>query len=210
MFQTVLAAALLLATVAHPVVAQAQETLTKPNVRARAARADGVPYAERDEAMAFADDVAQRRNLDPAWVRQAIGEARFLPTVSRLMQPAPTGTAKNWRVYRSRFIEPVRIRAGARFWRANRDVLQRAEREFGVPADIIVGIIGVETIYGQQMGNFRVIDALSTLSFNFPQSHPRMALVLLPNNVWRARRKRCLTWQRDFTHPVLVAQSLLE
>jgi membrane-bound lytic murein transglycosylase B len=78
-------------------------------------------------------------------------------------------------VYRSRFIDPVRIRAGARFWRANREVLQRAEREFGVPAEIIVGIIGVETIYGQQTGNFRVIDALATLSFNFPPSHPRAA-----------------------------------
>jgi membrane-bound lytic murein transglycosylase B len=91
------------------------------------------------------------------------------------MQPGPPGTAKNWRVYRSRFIDPIRIRAGARFWRANRETLQRAEREFGVPAEIIVGIIGVETIYGQQMGNFRVIDALSTLSFDFPPSHPRAA-----------------------------------
>jgi len=60
-----------------------------------------------------------------------------------------------------------------KFWQANREVLERAEKEYGVPAEIIVGIIGVETIYGQQVGTFRVMDALTTLSFNFPSAHPR-------------------------------------
>ena len=133
------------------------------------------PYAERADAMQFADEVAARRNLDRGWVRATIGQARFLPNVPRLMLPAPTGTAKNWRVYRSRFIDPVRIAAGARFWRANAVTLARAEAEYGVPPEIIVGIIGVETIYGQNMGNFRVIDALATLSFDFPDAHPRAA-----------------------------------
>jgi membrane-bound lytic murein transglycosylase B len=95
--------------------------------------------------------------------------------VVRLMQPAPAGTPKNWRVYRSRFIDPVRINAGVKFWQDNQDTLERAEQKYGVPAEIIVGIIGVETIYGQQMGTFRVIDALATLAFNFPQTHPRAA-----------------------------------
>lgn len=83
------------------------------------------------------------------------------------------GTPKNWRVYRSRFIDPVRIRAGVRFWQEHREALERAEAEYGVPVEIIVGIIGVETIYGQQMGNFRVMDALATLAFDFPNAHPR-------------------------------------
>lgn len=133
------------------------------------------PYATREDAMQFADDVAARRNLDRAWVRATIGSARFLPNVPRLMLPPPRGTAKNWRVYRSRFIDPVRIGAGVHFWRANADTLARAEAEYGVPAEIIVGIVGVETIYGRNMGNFRVIDALATLSFDFPQAHPRAA-----------------------------------
>ncbi|HEY0883984.1 MAG TPA: lytic murein transglycosylase B [Ramlibacter sp.] len=135
----------------------------------------GVPYATHEEALRWADEVAARRGLDPAWVRQAVGRAQFLPVVSRLMQPAPPGTPKNWRVYRSRFIDPVRIAAGVRFWRENEATLQRAHRDYGVPPEIIVGIIGVETIYGQQMGTFRVLDALATLSFNFPESHPRAA-----------------------------------
>jgi membrane-bound lytic murein transglycosylase B len=135
----------------------------------------GAPYATREDAMQFADEVAARRNLDRDWVRATIGNARFLPNVPRLMLPAPRGTPKNWRVYRSRFIDPVRIAAGARFWRAHSASLARAEAEYGVPAEIIVGIIGVETIYGQNMGNFRVIDTLATLSFDFPLGHPRAA-----------------------------------
>jgi membrane-bound lytic murein transglycosylase B len=123
--------------------------------------------------MAFADDLAERRNLDREWVRQAIGQANFIPSVQRLMRPATTTFVKNWRVYRSRFIDPVRIAAGVRFWRENADTLARAEQEFGVPADIIVGIIGVETIYGRDMGTFRVIDALATLAFDFPKTEKR-------------------------------------
>ncbi|MBH2042233.1 MAG: lytic murein transglycosylase B [Comamonadaceae bacterium] len=135
----------------------------------------GTAYATRPEALQFADDLAERRDLDREWVRQAIGQARFLPQVPRLMLPAPKGTAKNWRVYRSRFIDPMRIRAGLRFWQDNAATLVRAENEFGVPAEIIMGIIGVETIYGQQMGNFRVMDTLATLAFDFPAAHPRAA-----------------------------------
>ena len=135
----------------------------------------GLPYAGNEDVMRWAEDMAGRRSLDPGWVREAVGHAQFLPTVARLMQPAPPGTAKNWRVYRSRFIDPVRINAGVKFWQENQEALERAEKEYGVPAEIVVGIIGVETIYGQQMGNFRVIDALATLAFNFPQSHPRAA-----------------------------------
>nr|WP_239024307.1 lytic murein transglycosylase B [Ramlibacter humi] len=123
--------------------------------------------------MQFADEVAQRQSLDPAWTRAAIAQARMLPVVVRLMQPAPTGTPKNWAAYRSRFIDPVRIQAGVRFWQDNRATLERAEAEYGVPPEIVVGIVGVETIYGQQMGNFRVLDALATLAFDFPPSHPR-------------------------------------
>lgn len=132
-----------------------------------------VVYAESAPAMAFADDLAERRGLDAAWVRQQIGAARRLPSVIRLSQPAPRTGFKNWAVYRARFVEPIRVRAGQRFWETHRDALERAEREFGVPASLIVGVIGVETLYGQHTGNHRVIDALATLAFDFPTSHPR-------------------------------------
>jgi len=132
-------------------------------------------YATREDAMQMADDIAERRDLDKAWVRNAIGQARNIGQISRLMQPAPRGVAKNWRVYRSRFIDPVRIKAGVKFWQDNAATLAKAEKEYGVPAEIIVGIIGVETIYGRDTGSYRVIDALTTLTLDFPTSHPRAA-----------------------------------
>ena len=161
-----LAALLLIAFCAIPASA-------KPQKSSKPAAQQTVLYASRPEALQFADDLAARRDLDREWVRQAIAQARFLPQVPKLMLPPATGTAKNWRLYRSRFIDPVRIRAGVRFWQQNEAALARAEREYGVPAEIIVGILGVETIYGQQMGSFRVMDALATLAFDFPAAHPR-------------------------------------
>ena len=145
----------------------------KIRVSGSAAQAQGPLYATRLEAMQFADDLASRRNLDPEWVRQAIGQSRYSATVARLMQPPTQAFVKNWRIYRSRFIDPIRIQAGVKFWRENRETLERAEKEYGVPPEIIVGIIGVETIYGRDTGSFRVMDALTTLAFDFPASHPR-------------------------------------
>jgi membrane-bound lytic murein transglycosylase B len=82
--------------------------------------------------------------------------------------PPPAGTAKNWAAYRARFIERDRVAAGVAFWRRHAASLERAQERFGVPAQIIVGVIGVETFYGRITGGFRVIDALATLSFDFP------------------------------------------
>ncbi|WP_416142222.1 lytic murein transglycosylase B [Hydrogenophaga sp.] len=149
---------------------------TRPAAATATAKLPAFTYGQHPGAMAFADDLASRRNLDPAWVRQQVAQAQRIPTVARLMAPAPRGTPKNWAAYRARFIEPVRLRAGQRFWEDNRSALARAETEFGVPASLIVGVIGVETLYGQHTGNFRVIDALTTLAFDFPASHPRAAV----------------------------------
>jgi membrane-bound lytic murein transglycosylase B len=129
---------------------------------------DTPSYAARDDAMAFADGVAARHGLDAAAVRAAIGEARYQPRVAQLIMPPPAGTARDWAAYRDRFIEPTRLRAGVDFWRANADWLRRAEERYGVPPEIVVGIVGVETIYGRHLGNFRVVDALATLAFDFP------------------------------------------
>ena len=166
---------------AEPGKAAAERIATAPKPAKAAKPANGAsqrrgtPYAEREDAMQFADEIAEKRGLRPEWVRKMIGQAQNLPVVSRLMQPAPTAQAKNWRAYRGRFIDATRIQAGVRFWQEHQQTLQRASEEFGVPAEIIVGIIGVETIYGRQLGDFRVIDALATLSFDFPDSHPRAA-----------------------------------
>ena len=166
---------LLVASCALTSEAKTTQTPKKKPVAARpAGRATlaGPVYARREDAMLAADDIAARRDLDRDWVRRAIGQARYLPQLAKLILPPTPGTPKNWRAYRSRFIEPIRIKAGVKFWRENLATLTRAEDETGVPAAIIVGIIGVETIYGRQMGGLRVIDTLSTLAFDFPVNHP--------------------------------------
>lgn len=132
-----------------------------------------VSYAKNAEAMQLADAIAAQENLDLAWVRAQIGDAKFLPRVVKLMSPGPVGGKKNWTLYRSRFVTPVHINAGVAFWQANKDVLLRAEAEYGVPPRIVLGILGVETIYGRNTGNFRVLDALATLAFDYPSPHPR-------------------------------------
>ena len=137
---------------------------------AQAPRTDPSAYGARDDVMRFADELAARHPglFDPAWLRQQLQRARLLPRVQQLMMPAATPAAKNWEAYRARFVERDRIAAGAAFWRANAAALERAEQRWGVPAAIVVGVIGVETYYGRITGGFRVIDALATLAFDFP------------------------------------------
>lgn len=159
---------LLLAASVLPVSTWAQKA-PRPTSTAQS----GSSYAQHAGAMQFAQEISQRHQLDPNWVHETIAQARFLPQVPPLMLPSNQSGAKNWQLYRSRFVEPVRIRAGVRFWKKYQSTLDKAERLYGVPAEIIVGIIGVETIYGQHMGNFRVLDTLATLAFDFPAAHPR-------------------------------------
>ena len=129
---------------------------------------DAVIYGQRDDAMALADQLAAQHNLPPEWARAQLAQARFQPAVARLIMPPPAGTAKNWAAYRARFIEPDRVKAGAVFWATHQRWLDEAEARYGVPASLVVGIIGVETFYGRVTGNFRVLDALATLSLDFP------------------------------------------
>ncbi|MEY4470665.1 MAG: Membrane-bound lytic murein transglycosylase precursor [Pseudomonadota bacterium] len=159
-----------------------QQAKAKKKTNAPSARQKSTPalataadsLMNQNEAVSlWATEAAQRLNLDPAWVQKTMQKAQRLPLVEKLVLPAASPAAKDWGAYRARFIEPIRIQAGARFWLRHRATLEKAEGEFGVPASIIVGIIGVETLYGQNTGNFRVLDALGTLAFHFPQAHPR-------------------------------------
>lgn len=149
--------------------------IATPDIQAQDARSTpggGSPdsYANRDDAHQLALEIATRMSLDPQWVSQAIAKARYRESAARLMLPAPAGTPKNWGVYRSRFVEPIRVKAGVAFWRAYEPELQRAQASYGVPASVIAGVLGVETIYGKQTGNFRVLDVLTTLSLDFPKA----------------------------------------
>ncbi len=104
------------------------------------------------------DATTLRQLLDRAKVRKPILEAIARPAEKRL----------NWGQYRRIFLTRERIRGGPAYWKRNADALARAERRFGVPPEIIVAIIGVETRYGRHAGSYPVIDALSTLGFHYP------------------------------------------
>jgi len=155
----------------------ASANTTGSSAKRRPATTSGpvLDYGQQAPAQRLALDMAAQHGLDPVWVQQQIAQVQRQPQAIRLIAPAPSGTPKNWIAYRARFIEPTRIQAGQEFWRTHEATLARAEAQYGVPASVIVGVIGVETLYGRHTGQFRVIDALTTLALEFPSSHPRAA-----------------------------------
>ncbi|MCV2348759.1 lytic murein transglycosylase B [Paucibacter sp. Y2R2-4] len=126
------------------------------------------PFGERADLMAFAATLAHEQGWELHELQSTLAQARSVPAVQRLIMPAAAGTAKDWAAYRARFVEPRRLQAGLAFWEQYAAPLARAEARYGVPAELIAGLIGVETFYGQITGGFHVLDALATLAFDFP------------------------------------------
>lgn len=120
--------------------------------------------------LAYAQEVSQVRNLPLLYVVDILKDAEYNATASRLMTPGKTRIRRSWVTYRNRFVEPIRINRGVEFWSEHKSILDATAREYGVPPSIIVAIIGVETVYGRNTGNFRVLDALATLGFRYPDS----------------------------------------
>lgn len=147
-------------------------------------------YGEREDVRQFAEELTQRHGWRMEDTMNILAKARHQARVTQLIMPPPAGTAKNWAAYRSRFVEPKRLKAGLEFWNANDRLLKRAERVYGVPASLIVGIIGVETYYGRHMGGFRVLDALTTLSFDFPSGRSDRSAF------FRSELEALLVWAR--------------
>jgi membrane-bound lytic murein transglycosylase B len=150
-------------------------------------------YANNPNVDAFINDLVARYDFDPDTLHRLFNNVSYSATAVKLVLPSPTPSAKNWKAYQARFIEPVRINAGVKFWRANQAALQRASEQYGVPPEIIVGIIGVETIYGRYMGNFRALDALTTLTFDYPNTPNRAERMA----TFRKNLEDLLVWTRD-------------
>lgn len=131
------------------------------------AQAAFVPYPRRDEVRSFIDDVAARSDLKRAWIERVFAHGRYLPAVERLMQPPIPFGSRNWLEYRSRYVDERRIRDGVAFLTAQRAALERAAARYGVPLEIVTAILGVETRYGRMTGDFRTLDVLLTLSFDY-------------------------------------------
>ena len=129
-----------------------------------------VNFLEWQPVREFIDQMVAQHGFERTALETLFGQVRYIDTAVQLVKPGPPGKPKNWQAYSARFIEPIRIRAGVRFWEENAEALARAEAAYGVPAEIIVGIIGIETIYGRDTGRFRVLDSLTTLAFAYPES----------------------------------------
>jgi membrane-bound lytic murein transglycosylase B len=140
-----------------------------PASLAQAAKdAGGVAYGSRADVRAFAAEVASETGLDRARVERWLAGARYVPRIVALMSK-PIVEPPKWFEYAPSFLSPARVAGGVAWWTANEEALARAEAKWGVPPEIVVAIVGIETSYGRLPGTFRVIDALATLSFDYPR-----------------------------------------
>ena len=115
---------------------------------------------------AFVEEMVQKHQFRSTNLRRIFAQVQPRPAIIRAMT-APR-TARPWHEFRLAYITPSRIDGGVRFWQEHAVTLARASREYGVPEELIVATIGVETLYGRNTGTFRVLDALATLAFQYP------------------------------------------
>ena len=125
-------------------------------------------YSENDETVEFIDYMAQKHGYEKSYLEAIFQRAKYQERVVRIMNRQPEGTM-TWERYRGIMVNESRISAGKEFIKSHKQDLKRAEKIYGVPAEIIASIIGIETRYGRIKGNIRVIDSLSTLAFDYPR-----------------------------------------
>jgi membrane-bound lytic murein transglycosylase B len=126
-------------------------------------------YLSRPDVRSFIDSMSEEHGIESADLERILGAIRYTPAAVRLIGPEPSSApspARSYTRYRAKFLTPELILAGSRFWAQHSEDLARAEAEFGVPAEVILGILGVETSYGRNTGTFRAIDALATIAFD--------------------------------------------
>lgn len=128
-----------------------------------------IPYHQRDEVIAFSQQLSKEHQYDLTTLIDTFKQAEFQPSVVRAMEPPSSPAVRSWERYRPRFVNAIRIGRGKAFMRKYQEALERAESQTGVPPEIITAILGVETVYGSDTGKYRLIDALSTLAFDYPR-----------------------------------------
>jgi membrane-bound lytic murein transglycosylase B len=130
----------------------------------------GGDYLSRAEVRAFIESLHIEHGLERLEIERVLRAARHQPTVVRLIGPERSTPAqpivRSYPAYRAKFLTRTRIAAGLNYWDVHAQHLRRAETEFGVPPEVILGILGVETAFGQNTGSFRVVDALTTIAFD--------------------------------------------
>lgn len=128
---------------------------------------------ERKEVQSFIQMMTEKHNFDQKQLRSWLSQAQIDPSIiASITKPAES---LPWHRYKRIFLTDNRVQSGVAFWKQHQDSLARAKTQYGVPEEIIVAIMGVETFYGKHAGNIRVLDALVTLGFNYP---PRSSFFL--------------------------------
>ncbi len=125
-------------------------------------------YAGREDVQAFVEDLRNRHGFDAGMLIDLFARTKPNAAVIKAIMPPKDPGVRSWHAYRGRFVEPKRIAAGRRFMLTYATELAAAEERFGVPAEIIAAIIGVETIYGKQLGRFHTFAALTTSGLRLP------------------------------------------
>lgn len=144
---------------------------TSAAAQAAAAPARGSGFdLKRPEIVAFVNALAKQDGLKTREVRRLLQDARPQPRIIELMD-RPIEKVAPWWEYREHFLTPERINQGVQFWSDHRDALTRISAEYQVPPEYLVAILGVETKYGRITGSYRVLDALTTLAFDYPPRH---------------------------------------
>lgn len=128
----------------------------------------GADYSEKTQLQQFVRELAAEHGFDETSLYEILDQAVYKQTVIDAIS-RPAEKTLRWKEYRKIFLTSNRIRNGIKFWQSNREILARAEETYGVPSSVIVAVIGVETLYGKRMGNYRVLDSLTTLAFNYPK-----------------------------------------
>jgi membrane-bound lytic murein transglycosylase B len=135
---------------------------------ALAARAQEPSYVERADVQGFIRELVARHAFDEGELQAVFARARREDGVLTAMRTQPEVMALSWEAYRANFVNERLVKTGTAFWHEHRRALARARGAYGVPEEIIVAIIGVETFYGRNTGRWRVLDALATLAFDYP------------------------------------------
>lgn len=125
-------------------------------------------FAQREDVREFIEEMHDKHGFDRTRLARLFKQAQPQPKAIKAILPPADPSVRSWGAYRARFIEPSRIQGGLRFWEANKQTLEAARHAYGVPEEIIVSIIGVETIYGRNMGKFPALATLATLAFDYP------------------------------------------
>ena len=127
-------------------------------------------FTQRKDVKQFINMMVTKHHFNAKQLTATMNQVSLQPQIIESMERPYE--KKNWDVYRDLFLTAQRVQGGLDFWAANRTALERAQKRYGVPPEMIVAILGVETLYGAKQGDHKVLDALATLAFEYPKRSP--------------------------------------